>query len=120
MKFLSFVLLITSSFFFECNKRNECDCAKTEDVYLKAKVLLTSDVSCGTPVLDFTEDSSRIRYLTNREAIQYSVIKLPANLNIVNNKLYVLVTALNPAEEYACNTLGIVYPHLKVEYAKNR
>ena len=56
----------------------------------------------------------------NRGSLQYSVINLPANLNVINNKLYVQVTMLQPAEEYPCNTFGIVYPHLKVVNAKTR
>ena len=120
MRLIIFISLIAGGSFFGCNKHHECDCAKTEDLYLKTTILSTNDMSCNLPVLDFTEDSVRIRNLTNKGIVQYGVINLPANLNTANNKLYVRVALLSPAEEFICNTLGLGYPHLKVIDAQIR
>lgn len=43
---------------------------------------------------------------------------MPVNVNVLTNKLYVQVALLNPAEDYACNMLGVSYPHLKIVDAK--
>ena len=106
--------MLTNFFFSSCNK------ASNETYYFKAKVVQTSDVSCYLPVLNFSEDSSRIRSLTNRTNIGYTVLNLPANFNIQDKKLYVSVTILNPEEEFPCNTLGIIYPRLKILDVKDR
>ncbi len=108
MKSLLISLLILSLYFLSCKKNN------TETYFFKAKVVQTSDVSCYLPVLDFSEDSLRIRTLTKRNDINYSVVRLPSSFNVQNKKLYVSVAALQPEEEFPCNTLGISYPHLKI------
>ena len=113
MKTLSIILL--SCFCFAGCKKDS-----NETYYLKAKVVLTSDISCYLPVLDFSEDAIRVRSLTQLNAIDYTVINLPSNFNIQDKKLYVLVTMLKPEEEFACNDLGIAYPHLKIVDVKAR
>ncbi len=108
------ILLIASCFIGSCKKDND------RIAYLKADVIQTSDISCYLPLLDFTEDSVRIRSLTSVNGIKFTVIKLPKNFNILNKKLYVSVTALDPKEEFPCNTLGIPYPRLKILDVKER
>ena len=88
--------------------------------YLKAKLIQTSDISCGIPALDFSEDSLRIRNITGLNNLIYGVINLPENYRVQDKKLYVSVTTLKPEEEFPCNMLGIILPRLKVTDAKNR
>ena len=113
MKILSIILLI-------CFLVSGCKKDSNETYYLKAKVILTTDVSCYLPVLDFSEDLSRLRSLTHLNNIEYTVINLPSNFNIQDKKLYVSVAILKPEEEFPCNDLGIGYPHLKIVDVKAR
>jgi len=105
------------TFILSCRKESQLN---FDSDYFKAKVVLASDVSCNLPVLDFSEDSTAIRKLTDRKNVVYSVLSLPQNLTVQNKDLYVLVKTLKPEEEFPCNTLGIAYPHLKILDAKNR
>ncbi len=114
MKPLLIILFLFCLSNFSCNKKSN------ESYYLKAKVIITSDVSCSLPVLDFSEDSIAIRNLTKHNDITYTVLQLPENFNIKNKNLYVSVKVLMPAEEFPCNTLGIFYPHLKILQVKDR
>lgn len=108
------ILSIAGCFIGSCKKDND------RISYLKAKVIQTSDISCYLPLLDFTEDSVRIHNLTPVNGIKFTVIKLPQDFNILNKKLYVSVTTLDPKEEFPCNTLGIIYPRLKILDVKER
>jgi len=93
-----------------------------EIYYLKAKVGSVNSiyVACRLPVLGFLEDSVRIRMATNRNDLVYTVIDLPATFAVQNKNLYVSVAVLKPEEEFACTTLGISYPHLKILDVKAR
>ncbi len=97
-----------------------CNKAKVETLYANARVAATHDVSCGLPLLDFSEDSARIRLFTGHADLSYTVINLPDSFNVQDKKLYVDVALLRPAEEFPCNTLGIGYPHVKIVAAKVR
>jgi hypothetical protein len=104
-----------------CKKEQICDCPMPYQIYyLKAKVTQTNDLSCGKPVLDFADDSLRIRSQAQSNSLAFTVINLPANFIVQNQKLYVSVAALQPSEAFACNTLGIPYPSLKIVDAKPR
>ena len=91
-----------------------------EIYYLKAKVAQTSDLSCYKPNLDFSEDSVRIRALTNLNNLVFTVVGLPESYRIQDKKLYVAVTALKPEDDFICNHMGIALPALKITDAKNR
>jgi len=107
-------LLLTSLILTGCNKNT------TGSAYYKATIVQTSDVSCYLPVLDFSEDASKIYGLTSIPATMFSVTRLPANFNMVGKKLYVSVTTPRPEEDFPCNTLGIGYPHLTLLDVKDR
>lgn len=110
-----------SFLFFGCVKQTDCGCTMPYQVYyLKAKVSLTSDFACGKPLLDFTEDSARVRLLSASDMPLYTVNTLPQNLNIAGKKLYVSVTIPKPDEIAPCNTMGISYVPLKLLDAKPR
>lgn len=77
MKTLSAFLLI-SCLVTGCRK------SSNQTSYIKAIVVQTSDISCNLPVLDFSEDSIKIRNLTGRGDLMFAVLQLTANLNIQN------------------------------------
>ncbi len=113
--------LIACFTFLGCNKEKVCSCVTLYQIYyLKAKVIQTNDISCNMPVLDFSEDSLRIRSLTNTDNLMYIASKLQSDYIIQNQKLYVSVVSLKPSEEFPCNTIGIVLPRLKIVDAKKR
>ena len=104
-----------------CNKGRICDCPMPYQIYyLKATVVTSSDLSCNRPVLEFSEDSERIRLITGAEGLTYVGQTLNSTLNVTGQKLYVSVTKMPASEEFACNTMGLNYPHLKVLDAKAR
>jgi hypothetical protein len=119
MKFfipLAFCLLL-----WGCVKRHDCGCVMPYQIYyLRARVVQTSDVSCGLPVLDFSEDSTRIRMTTNLDNVDYAVIQLPPAATVLNKMLYVSVALLKPEEQFTCNALGINYPRVKIMDWKDR
>jgi hypothetical protein len=115
------ISLIACITFSGCNKEKVCNCVMPYQIYyLKAKVIQTSDISCNMPVLDFSEDSLRIRSLTNLDNLIYTISNLQSNYIIQNQKLYVSIVSLKPNEEFPCNTIGILLPRLKVVDAKKR
>lgn len=118
------ITLLTGIVFIACKKDHRepvCDCITPYQVsYLKAKLAQTSDISCYLPVLDFSEDSLRIRSLTRLNNLVFTVKYLPAGLIIQGQKIYAAVTDLPAGEVSPCNTLGIPYPQLKVVDAKPR
>jgi hypothetical protein len=97
-----------------CRKDNEAS------GLLKAKVFELSDVSCSAPVLDFSEDSVKIRRFTGLPHLKYVVVGLPSEHFIQGKNLYVSLRKLKPEEDFPCNTLGITYPHIKVVTAETR
>ena len=120
MRFIIITFLI-SSLFHGCVKEKNCGCAMPYQIYyLKAKVIQTSDISCGKPVLDFSEDSVRIRALTHLDDLFYSVVNLPTSFVVQDKKLYVSMAKLKTEEEFVCTAVGFWFPHLKVLDVKNR
>ena len=116
-----FIVAFAGLTFYGCTKAKICDCAPPYQIYyVKAKVVQTSDLSCGRPILDFTEDSAHIRYISGINDLTYAVTTLPAAMNIIDKKLYVFVTILKPEEEFICHALGVSFPHLKLADAKPR
>jgi hypothetical protein len=97
-------------------------CKKEDEVsgLLKATVFELSDVSCSAPVLDFSEDSVKIRRFTGQPNLRYVVVGLPSEHFIQDKKLYVSLRMLRPEEDFPCNTLGYSYPHIKVVTAERR
>lgn len=118
---MKFILLFFCLLMFSCEKAPTCDCQVPYQVYyFKARVIQTNDISCYKPVLDFSEDSLRIRDLTNSKDLVYSVINLPEQYIIQGQALYVMVETLKEEEEFPCNALGLSRPHLDVKDAKER
>lgn len=114
-------LLSSLLFVFICVSACKKNKVQTSEVtYLKAKVANTHDISCGYPILDFSEDSLAIRAITNEQFYKFVVIGLPPAFNVKNKQLYVLVRTLKDAEEFPCLTIGIWWPHLKVLDVKDR
>jgi len=117
------MLFLTCFFSFGCAKKEEpiCGCSPYSGIpFLKAKVVQTSDSSCGKPVLDFSEDALKIRTLTNRDDLTYNVINLPEDFIVQDKKLSVTIIKPKPEEEFVCTIIGISPLHLKVADAKIR
>jgi hypothetical protein len=113
--------LLICIIFIGCKKDKICDCVMPYQIYyLQAKLTQTSDISCHLPVLDFSEDSVRIRNITGLTDLTFTAKYLPAGLVIQGQKMYVSVTTLPQGENPACNALGIPYPAIKVVDAKPR
>ena len=114
MKRFCVISLLSVVCFLSCSRESN------EDHYLMARVISTKDISCAVPLLDFSEDAARIKDYTHQDYLTYGVVNLPATLNVQDKKLYVLIVNLPTDEEFACNTLGLAYPHLKIIAAKER
>lgn len=114
-------LFISCLILLGCKKENNSASLEPYQIYyLKSTVVQTSDISCSMPVLNFSEDSLRIRNLTNLNSLNYTAANLLSGYTIQNQKLYVSVAVLPKDEEFPCNTLGIMFPRLKVIDAKPR
>lgn len=117
---LFYIAGLVAMIFSSCEKKI-CGCAPPFQVYyLQAKVINIADISCHLPVLDFTEDSTRIRLISGRDDLQFTVKQLPQEFNVLNKKLYVEATRPQPSEDFPCTAIGFSYPHLKITDAKNR
>lgn len=103
-----------------CVSACEKNSVQTSQVYLKAIVADTHDISCGYPVLDFSEDSFAIREMTKEKWNRIVILGLPSQFNVQNKKLYVEVRPLKPEEEFSCLAIGIGYPHLEILQTKDR
>lgn len=108
------ILLLTCCASLSCTKEKDCCVMPYQIYYLKATVLQTSDISCHSPVLGFSDDSERIRMQTKIIDLSFNVSSLPEQYRIQGQKLYVLVESPKPPEIYICNMLGIPLPQLKV------
>jgi hypothetical protein len=114
MKSLITGLLLTFFSFFSCTKRL-CACDPLVDINVKAVVSAVSDISCGRPLLDIDpSDTAFLRMATGLEGNLFVANELPAALKINNQKLFISVAVLQPTEEFACTTMGVSYPHIKV------
>ena len=121
MRKLSIIIAIIAILSACVKKPRVCDCPLPPDIYyLKAKVINTSELDCHKPVLDFTEDSVRIRQLTGDESLVYVVTGLKFQYNKLDKKLYVQVGKLKPEDAFPCTTMGVPPPALKVYDAANR
>ena len=114
MRPLFATLLLLGFLLFSCRRE------ANESMYLKAEVITASDISCNVPLLSFEEDSANIRKVTGGQGLIYGVTQLPDSLRIQNKKLFVLVKNLDSKDEFVCNALGIMYPHLQILAAKER
>lgn len=99
-----------------CNKPMEEDYE-----WLNATVSSTSDVNCGYPRLDFSEDSTRIRAISGHmNFLEFVSKNLPEELNVEGKKLKVQVRNLTSDEDFVCRTVGINFPAILILSAKGR
>jgi len=115
MKAFFSCLLLGSLLMAGCHKNKE-----KEDAFLKAKVVITKDLSCGVPVIDFSEDSVRIRQLTGIKDLRFTAINLPTQFIVQDKKIGIMVSVPGPSEDYLCTAVGVWYPHLKTLAVKDR
>jgi hypothetical protein len=99
-------------------------CKKTqvqESVWVNAIVEDTSDMNCGFPRLNFSEDSIKVKAFTGEKHHLSFVSKgLPVELNTQGEKVRVLIKNLKPEESILCLTWGPNYPAIKIVSAKKR
>lgn len=107
---ISVFCLLTS---LTCNKDKE------DYEWLNATVSSTSDTNCYLPRLDFSEDSVKIRAITEHHFfLDFVSTGLPEELNVMGKKLRVQVT--KETEFQACLTVGISYPGIHIVRAVER
>lgn len=111
------IFCITAIFFLGCVKEHPVCCPMPMETYLKARLIYTSDINCHLPVLDFSEDSAKIRNLTREKGLLYNVVSLPEMYKTKERKLFVKVAV---REQFACITLGISYTALQFVDGMNR
>lgn len=120
MKFLITGVLLFFFSFFSCTKRL-CACDPVVELNVKAVVADVSDLSCGRPLLDIDpSDTALLKQATGMDGARFVANDLPAALKINNQKLFISVAVLQPAEEFACTAIGVTYPHIKVLNARVR
>ena len=113
--------LFTISFlltFVGCNKKSD-----EKSIWVNAIVFNTNDINCGMPVLDFSEDSTKVRAFTGNSVLNtltYVVKGFPSELNAKDKKVLVQIAILRPENYFPCLTYGASWPALKVLTAKAR
>jgi hypothetical protein len=101
-------LLIIAIFVFTAG------CKKYIPSALKATLVDTSNIDCGYPLLNFADDSNRIRSITKQTGLYYVAKGLPDSFRIAGKRLLVDVSLLSSDNDFACTTLGISYPHILI------
>jgi hypothetical protein len=95
---------------FSCNKERH----QTSE-WLKATIAYTGDMNCCLPILNFAEDSVKVRAFTGQQYSLLIIAKgLTTNLNVQGQRLNILVTKLKPEDAFVCRTIGPDYPVLKI------
>ena len=86
-----------------CSKKDR----EEPSIWVKATVVSTSDINCRMPVLNFNEDSSKVRAFTGDHGFLSYVVKgLPTIFNIQGKAILVRIANLKPEEGFVCITLG--------------
>ena len=115
-----FSVLTACLFAIACN-RKDCGCVPPpqQTNYLKATVMQTRDLDCRKPVISFDpSDTARVYQITGRKIFNFFVVKeLSSELNIQDQKLWVLIDTLKPNEAFVCTTMGPAFPSLKLVHA---
>lgn len=117
MKFTSAIFLAITLAFFSCNKKDNNGTL----VYFKAEVVNSNDISCQRPLISIDpSDTAAVSVITGISSQLYVADQLPAALNTNGQKLNITVAKLGPAEDFACNGIGVSYFHIKVVTAVSR
>lgn len=91
-----------------------------QSIWLKATVVNTKDINCALPVINFNDDSVRVRAFTGTRDLTYVAKGLPSQLNIQGKKVLVQIAILKSGESFPCLTLGPNWPAIKIVEAKDR
>lgn len=92
----------------------------TDQVWLKARVVETSEYGCYGPRLYFKEDSEWITKITGLAAQVYISNGLPAELKILDKKVWVRVRTLKGEEGVVCPANIPNFAGIKILEAKPR
>jgi hypothetical protein len=108
--FIIIVLTLTS-----CQKD-----ANEQSIWVNATVIDTKDINCALPVLNFNDDSVRVRAFTGNRDLTHVAKEFPSQLNIQGKKVLVQIAILKSEESFACLTFGPNWPAIKILDAKGR
>lgn len=90
-------------------------------VSYKAEVVNTSDINCSRPVLQIDPaDTAAVSRISGVYTDFYVASQLPAALNSTGRKITITIDKFAPGEDFACGSIGISYPHLKITGAVSR
>jgi hypothetical protein len=113
---MKFIIAISSLLILvSCNKKVD-----EESISVNAIVFNTSDLNCGMPVLNFSDDSTKVRAFTGNSAFTYVVYGFPSELNTTGKRVLVQIAILTPENYFPCLTFGPSWPALKVLTAKTK
>ena len=107
------LLALSAILLFACSK-------KSTEKWINAEVLNELDMACGKPVLSFIEDSTAVRSITGKQALEYLGVGLPETLRHTGQKLRVKVRQPQDGEHPFCLGIGFAYPGLVVTDARGR
>jgi hypothetical protein len=100
--------------------RQRCDCVVPYEVYyFKGVVVNTSVSGCNLPIIDFTEDSIRIKSLTGTDNVYCIAKGLDAGFMTQGKKVYVNVHKLSPDHDFAC-PMSADFSHIGIIDTKPR
>jgi hypothetical protein len=85
-----------------------------ESIGVNATVYNTKDMNCGKPVLDFSDDSTKVRAFTHNSGLTYVVYGFPSELNAKGKGVFVQIAILKAENSFPCLTFGPNWPALKV------
>jgi len=120
MKYVVITALVIFLSAFSCSKKL-CACDPVPKNVFQATVKATSDISCGRPLLEFQAAAEPyLKQITGKDGVYYVADALPASLVQEGKEINVEIALLSPAESFACLTIGISYPQVKVLNAWSR
>ncbi len=106
--------------FFAGACRKKCDCVVPFEVYyFKGVVVNTSVSGCNLPMIDFTEDSIRIKSLTGSDNFLCIAKGMDPGYLTQGKKVYVNVKTLSVNEDFDC-PMSMDFPHIGISDTKPR
>lgn len=113
MKYVAISVLVIFLSAFSCSKQL-CACDPVPGNVFQATVKLTSDISCGKPLLEFPAAAEpSLKRITGKDGILYVVNSLPADLMVADKVINVEIAVLESNESFVCLTIGPSYPQAK-------
>ncbi len=119
MKKLSAAILLFYFSFFSCTKPL-CGCTPIPP-FIKAVVIQDNNIDCQRPLISIdVTDTAYFRSITGLSGDTFVASQLPPALKLNGQKLYITPGSFASGEDFACTTLGLTYPHVKIVTAVAR